>query len=65
MIGISEKFPDLEMIFNCIKCGNKFEFTDVNWENSPTIKWMKESISQNKSLNVENPEILKVVSEIT
>lgn len=61
----TEKFPDPEMIFNCIKCGNKFEFTDANWVSSPTFKWMKEPINQNKSLDIENPEILKVVSETT
>ena len=61
----TEKFSDPEMIFNCIKCGNKFEFTDASWVNSPTFKWMKEPINQNRTLNVENPEILKAVSETT
>ena len=27
----TEKFSDLEMIFNRINYGNKFEFIDANW----------------------------------
>jgi len=61
----TEKFPEPEMNFNCLKCGNKFEFTDAKLVNSQTFKWLKEPINQNKSLDIENPEILNVVSETT
>lgn len=61
----TEKFPEPEMGFNCLKCKNKFNLKGAKFVNSPTFKWLKEPINQNKSSEIENPEILNVVSETT
>jgi len=60
-----EIFPDPSIDLNCLKCGNKFTFSDANWIQSPTFMWMKESAEQNKEHEeISNPEIIRIVSKI-
>jgi len=58
----TERFPDPNMDMNCIKCGNKFTFTEGNWINSPTFMWMKEVLEQKESTEITNDEIMKMVT---
>ena len=57
-----EKFPEPTMELNCMKCGNRFSFTEANWVQSPTFMWMKESAETSPD-DVSNEEILKAISE--
>lgn len=57
-------FPDPSIEVLCLKCGNKFSFSDANWVQSPTFMWIQVSnfSSTQVQSNITSPEIMDIVS---